>query len=156
MATIEKSIDINVDVQIVYNQWTQFEDFPQFMEGVKEVRQLDDKNLHFRADIDGVEKEWDIELTEQIPDERVAWRSTSGAPMNGLVTFNKTGNGKTRVMMEIYYADEYAERSGNREAAASARIEHDLERFKDFIESRGHETGAWRGTIPRESSPPPQ
>jgi len=156
MATIEKSIDINVDVQIVYNQWTQFEDFPQFMEGVKEVRQLDDKNLHFRADIDGVEKEWDIELTEQIPDERVAWRSTSGAPMNGLVIFNKTGNGKTRVMMEIYYADEYAERSGNREAAASARIEHDLERFKDFIESRGHETGAWRGTIPRESSPPPQ
>jgi len=154
MATIEKSIDINVDVQIVYNQWTQFEDFPQFMEGVKEVRQLDDKNLHFRADIDGVDKEWDIELTEQIPDERVAWRSTSGAPMNGLVTFNKTGNGKTRVMMEIYYADEYAERSGNREAAASARIEHDLERFKDFIESRGHETGARRGTIPRESSPP--
>jgi len=148
MSAYGKTIDVNADVRTVYNQWTQFEEFPQFMAGVK-----GDKKLHWRAEIGGQETEWDVELTEQIPDERVAWRSTSGVPSTGLVTFNKIGQDKTRIMFEMYYGtQEFTEKPGDMNSAVAKQVEGNLDRFKDFIESRGSETGAWRGTIPEDSS----
>jgi len=148
MATIEQSIDVNVPVRTVYNQWTQFEEFPRFMEGVVEVRQLDDKRLHWKAEIAGKEKEWDAEITEQIPDERIAWRSRGGAWNAGVVTFHRLGDSRTRVMLQLEYEPEgVAENVADALGVIKSRVKGDLERFKQFIESRGHETGAWRGEI---------
>ena len=106
MSTIEKSIEVNVPVSTAYNQWTQFEDFPKFMEGVKEVKQLDDKRLHWRAEIAGKEKEWDAEITEQIRDKRIAWRSRTGAPNAGVVTFHQISPTTTRIMLQLEYDPE--------------------------------------------------
>ena len=151
MAKFEHSIDVHVPVRTAYNQWTQFEEFPHFMEGVHEVRQLDDRRLHWRAEIGGHEKEWDAEITEQIPDERVAWRATSGAPNAGVVTFHHLSADTTRVMLQIEYeTDGMMENIGNAVGIASRRMEGDLERFRDFIEHRQQETGAWRGEIRRD------
>ena len=148
MSTIEKSIEVNVPVRTAYNQWTQFEEFPRFMEGVKEVRQLDDKRLHWRAQIAGKEEEWDAEIVEQDPDKRVAWRNTSGAPNAGVVTFHYLEPNKTRVMLQLDYQPQgVVESVGDVLGFVSRRVEGDLERFKEFIESRGTETGAWRGEI---------
>ena len=148
MSTIEKSIEVNVPVSTAYNQWTQFEDFPQFMEGVKEVKQLDDKRLHWRAEIAGKEKEWDAEITEQIPDKRIAWRSRTGAPNGGVVTFHKISPTTTKIMLQLEYDPEtFVEKAGDVIGIVSHRVEGDLQRFKQFIESRGQETGAWRGEI---------
>jgi uncharacterized membrane protein len=147
---IEKSIDVNVPVSTAYNQWTQFEEFPRFMEGVRDVRQLDDTHLRWRAEIGGKEKTWDAVITEQIPDERIAWRSTSGATNAGVVTFHRLGPTKTRVMLQMEYDPEgLVENVGDFVGVTSRRIEGDLERFKTFIESRGRETGAWRGEVER-------
>ena len=148
MATIEKSIEVHVPITTVYDQWTQFEEFPMFMEGVKDVTQLDDRHLHWVAEIGGVQKEWDAEITDQHPDERIAWTSTSGPANSGVVTFEPLGDESTRVMVEMQWEPE-----GMRESAGAAlgsderRVEGDLERFRDLIESRGTETGAWRGEI---------
>jgi uncharacterized membrane protein len=148
MATIEKSIDVDVPVRTAYNQWTQFEEFPRFMEGVREVRQLDDRRLHWRAQVAGKDKEWDAEITEQTPDQRIAWRSRSGAWNAGVVTFHRLGDGKTRVMLQLEYdPDGVVENVGDALGFVSGRVTGDLERFKTFIESRGRETGAWRGEI---------
>jgi uncharacterized membrane protein len=148
MATIEKSIDVNVPARTAYNQWTQFEEFPRFMEGVQQVDQLDDRRLHWRANIAGQVHEWDAEITEQIPDKRIAWCSTSGAPNAGVVTFHRLADDRTRVMLQIDYRPEtWTERLGDLLGFLTSRVEGDLERFKDFIELRGRETGAWRGTI---------
>ena len=148
MATIEQSIDVNVPVRTAYNQWTQFEEFPRFMEGVKEVRQLDDKRLRWRAEIAGKEKEWDAEITEQIPDERVAWTSRSGPWNAGVVTFHRLDDNRTRVMLQLAYDPEgVVENVGDALGVVSVRVKGDLQRFKEFIESRGAETGAWRGEI---------
>ena len=148
MSTIEKSIEVNVPVSTAYNQWTQFEDFPKFMEGVKEVKQLDDKRLHWRADIAGKEKEWDAEITEQIRDKRIAWRSRTGAPNAGVVTFHQISPTTTRIMLQLEYDPEtVVEKAGDWIGIVSRRVERDLQRFKEFIESRGQETGAWRGEI---------
>jgi len=148
MATVVKSIDVNVPVRTAYNQWTQFEEFPRFMEGVKEVRQLDDKRLHWRAEIGGKEEEWDAEITEQIPDERVAWTSTTGARNAGVVTFHYIDDNTTRVTLQLEYEPEgLVENVGSMVGAVDRRVEGDLKRFKEFIESRGVETGGWRGTI---------
>jgi uncharacterized membrane protein len=148
MATIEKSIDVDVPVRTAYNQWTQFEEFPKFMEGVREVRQLDDQRLHWRAQVAGKDKEWDAEITEQTPDQRIAWRSRSGAWNAGVVTFHRLGDGKTRVMLQLEYdPDGVVENVGDALGFVSGRVTGDLERFKTFIESRGRETGAWRGEI---------
>jgi uncharacterized membrane protein len=153
MSTIEKSIDVKVPVRTAYNQWTQFEDFPKFMEGVREVRQLDDKHLHWRAQIAGKEVEWDAEITEQIPDQRIAWRSTSGTPNAGVVTFHRLSDNETRITVQMQYEPHgAAETTGDMLGAVSSRIEGDLQRFKEFIESREVETGAWRGTIPSETA----
>ncbi|MDX8151265.1 SRPBCC family protein [Patulibacter brassicae] len=151
MSTIEQSIDVAV-VTAAYDQWTQFEEFPSFMEGIDEVRQTDDRHLHWRASIAGVEREWDAEITEQHPDERVAWRSTSGQQNAGVVTFHKLDDGHTRIMLQ-----QDIEPSGIAEKAADAlgvierRAKGDLERFRDLIEQRGGApSGAWRGEVPRE------
>lgn len=148
MSTIEKSIEVNVPVTVAYNQWTQFEDFPAFMEGVTEVRQLDDTHLHWRADVAGKETEWDAEITEQIPDRRIAWHSTSGAMNDGVVSFENIAGDKTRVMLHLDYDPEgFVENVGDALGMVSRRVEGDLRRYKDLLESRGYETGAWRGRI---------
>ena len=148
MANIEKSIDVHVPVHTAYNQWTQFEEFPRFMEGVREVRQLDDRRLHWRAEIAGKETEWDAVITEQIPDERIAWTNTSGAKNAGVVTFHKIDPQTTRLMLQLDYDPEGAmENIGSALGMVGRRVEGDLERFKEFIEARGSETGAWRGEV---------
>jgi uncharacterized membrane protein len=148
MASTTKSIDVNVPVQTAYNQWTQFEEFPRFMEGVKEVRQLDDKRLHWHAKIGGKEEEWDAEITEQHPDHRVAWRSTSGDLNAGVVTFHQLDEMTTRVTVQMDYEPQgVVENIGDMLGVVDRRVEGDLERFKEFIESRDAETGAWRGDI---------
>jgi len=148
MANIEKSIDVHVPVHTAYNQWTQFEEFPRFMEGVREVRQLDDRRLHWRAEIGGKETEWDAVITEQIPDERIAWTNTSGAKNAGVVTFHKIDPQTTRLMLQLDYDPEGAmENIGSALGMVGRRVEGDLERFKEFIEARGSETGAWRGEV---------
>jgi uncharacterized membrane protein len=148
MAYFEKSIEVDVPVRVAYDQWTQFESFPQFMEGVKAVEQLDDKRLGWRAEIAGKQKEWTAEITEQLPDERIAWRSTSGARSDGVVTFGPLGPDRTLITLRLEYEPEDAvEKVGDLAGAVSRRVEGDLERFRDFIESRGTPTGAWRGEI---------
>jgi uncharacterized membrane protein len=148
VSDIEQSIDVNVPVSTAYNQWTQFEEFPRFMEGVREVRQLDDRRLVWCADVGGKEKTWEAEITEQIPDARVAWRSVGGAANAGVVTFHRLGPDATRVMLQMDYDPQgVVESVGDALGVASARVRGDLERFKQFIEQRGRETGAWRGSI---------
>jgi uncharacterized membrane protein len=149
MATVQKSIDVNVPASVAYNQWTQFEEFPGFMEGVESVRQLDDRRLHWRANVGGKVEEWDAEITEQIPDKRIAWKSTSGAPNSGVVTFHRLDDEKTRLMLQLEYEPQtWAESLGDLLGFLTRRVQGDLERFKEFIESRPRETGAWRGKIP--------
>lgn len=148
MATIEKSIEVKVPVHTAYNQWTQFEDFPQFMEGVEDVRQIDDTHLHWRARFGGKVEEWDAEIDDQEPDRRVSWHAISGAQNAGAVTFAPTDAGTTRVDLRLDYQPEGAtEQIGSALGLASRRVEGDLQRFKEFIESRGQETGAWRGRV---------
>lgn len=153
MANIEKSIEVNAPVQPVYNQWTQFEEFPRFMEGVEHVKQLDDKRLHWKAQIAGKEKEWDAEIYEQIPDTRICWRTIGGTPNNGCVTFQEMGAEKTKIALRMDYDPEtFMEKAGDAVGIVSMRVEGDLKRFKEFIESRGRETGGWRGEIHKTSS----
>jgi uncharacterized membrane protein len=148
-STIEKSIDVEVPVRTAYNQWTQFESFPRFMEGVESVRQVDDTHLHWKASIGGKTLEWDAEISEQIPDKRIAWHSTQGAPNAGVVTFHRLTDDKTRVMVQLDYEPQgVVENVGDFLGVMSGKTEGDLERFKDFIEERGVETGAWRGKVP--------
>lgn len=148
MSVIEKAIEVNVPVHTAYNQWTQFEDFPRFMEGVVQVRQKDDKHLHWKASIGGKEEEWDAEITEQIPDQRIAWKSQRGAKNSGMVTFAPVSVAKAKINLRIEYEPEgMVEKAGDAVGVVSQRVEGDLERFKEFIESRGKETGAWRGTV---------
>ena len=148
MAHVEKSIEVDVPVQTAYNQWTQFESFPQFMEGVEEVQQRDDRRLHWRATIAGKTEEWDAAITQQQRDQVVAWRSTSGAENAGTVTFTPLMADRTRVNLALDYTPEGPiEKAGDLLGVVSRRVESDLKRFKDFIESRGRETGAWRGEI---------
>jgi uncharacterized membrane protein len=148
MEHVEKSIEVEAPVSTVYNQWTQFEDFPRFMEGVEYVKQLDDKRLRWRADIGGKVVEWDAEIFEEIPDRRVAWRSMNGELNSGMVNFEALGPTRTRVSVKINYKPEGAmEKIGSALGVVSQRVHRDLERFKEFIEARGQETGAWRGQI---------
>jgi uncharacterized membrane protein len=156
MATIRESIEVAVPVQTAYNQWTQFEDFPAFMEGVERVQQLDDTHLHWVAEVGGQKVEWDAEITHQEPDRRVAWRATEGRFNSGDVTFQQV-NGTTHIEVEIEYDTEGAkETAGSALGFDSRRVKGDLERFKDFIESRGTETGAWRGKVEGGQTTTPQ
>lgn len=148
MSVIEKSIEVNVPVRAAYNQWTQFEEFPKFMEGVKQVQQLDDKHLHWKADIGGKEKEWNAEITEQIPDQRIAWTSRGGAMNAGVVTFHRLSDSRSKVMLQMEYDPQgFIENVGDTVGIVTQRVQSDLERFKAYIETRGQESGAWRGTI---------
>jgi uncharacterized membrane protein len=148
MSSVTKSIDVNVPVTTAYNQWTQFESFPQFMDGVKEVRQLDDQRLRWHAEIGGKEQEWDARITEQIPDNRIAWTSTSGDMNAGAVDFHHISDDQTRITLTLDYDPKgFLESVGDALGFMDRRVQSDLRRFKEFIESRGSETGAWRGTI---------
>src|ERR1700731_3355941 len=127
MSTIEKSIEVNVPARTAYNQWTQFEEFPRFMDGVVSVRQLDDRRLHWRTKIDGIEKEFDAEITEQLPDQRIAWRSRSGPNHGGVVTFHHLDDHHTRIMLQMEYEPEGAlEKAGDLLGVASMRVQGDL------------------------------
>jgi uncharacterized membrane protein len=150
MPSIEQSIEVAVPVRTAYDQWTQFEEFPRFMEGVEEVRQLDDTHTRWRTEVAGREKEFDAEITEQTPDQRVAWRSEQGAEHAGVVTFHRLDDGVTRVMLQVDYEPEgVAEKAGDLLGAVERRVKGDLARFKEMIEARGAggETGAWRGEV---------
>lgn len=149
MSTITESVDVEVDLRSAYNQWTQFETFPQFMEGVERVEQIDDTNLHWVTKIGPVVREFDATITEQEPDERVAWQSINGPEHSGVVTFDRLDDTTTRVTLQMSIDPEgLAENVGDKAGIIEARVAGDLERFKGFIESRGgRETGAWRGKV---------
>lgn len=148
MSTAQESIDVNVPVGTAYNQWTQFESFPEFMGGVDEVRQLDDKHLHWKVSVGGVSREYDAEVTEQTPDQVVAWQATGDTDNAGTVTFERLGDNSTRVNVRLSYETEgLVEKAGDALNVPDRQLKKDLERFKEFIESRGAETGGWRGEI---------
>jgi uncharacterized membrane protein len=148
MPKVTKSMTVNVPVHTAYNQWTQFESFPQFMEGVKEVRQMDDKHMHWKAEIGGKVEEWDAEIVEQIPDQRIAWRSTSGQPNAGVVDFHRVDENTTEITLVMETEPKgIVETVGGALGFLDRRVQGDLERFKEFIEHRGTEAGAYRGEI---------
>jgi uncharacterized membrane protein len=145
---IEEQIEIDVPVSTAYNQWTQFEEFPLFMEGVDDVRQLDDTRLHWTASIGGQRAEWDAKILEQVPDQRIVWASTDGKDTRGTVTFEPLGPDRTRIRLALEYTPEgFGERAGSAAGIDEARVRGDLERFKQLIESRRVADGAWRGEI---------
>lgn len=148
MSTIEQSVEVDVPVRTAYNQWTQFEEFPRFMDGIEQVQQLTDTRLHWKAKIAGAEREWDAEITEQVPDQRIAWKTMAGAQNDGVVTFHRLGDMRTKVMLQLEFdPDGFVEKAGDALGVVKARTHGDLARFKDFIEARGTETGAWRGEV---------
>jgi uncharacterized membrane protein len=148
METVSKSVTVKQPVRTVYNQWTQFESFPEFMQGVEKVEQKDDKRLHWVADIGFVEREWDAEIVEQTPDQVIAWRATGEVRNDGHVAFEPVGADETKVTVTLTYEPQgFVEKTGDALGIIDSRVEGDLERFKSFIESRGTETGAWRGEI---------
>lgn len=153
MTQIQQSIDVDVPVRVAYNQWTQFESFPEFMSGVESIQQLDDTHLHWVTSIAGVEREFDAEVTEQHPDERVAWASTGGESRHaGVVTFHKLDDTTSRVMVQIdWEPSDLVEKIGSAINVDERRVKGDLERFKEFIEARGTETGAWRGDVQNDA-----
>jgi len=153
MSTIEQSIEVAVPVRTAYNQWTQFEQFPQFMEGVEEVRQLDETRLHWRTKVGGREQEFDTEITEQRPDERIAWTATQGAEQAGVVTFHRVDAERTKIMLQLDSEPEgVVEKVGDAAGVLKRRVKGDLERFKELIEARGTETGAWRGEVDQSAT----
>ena len=148
MSVVEKTVEVQCPLSTVYNQWTQFETFPRFMEGVEEVKQLDDTHLHWRADIAGMEREWDAEITEQVPDRKIAWRSTTGPENGGTVTFQQVDPQRTRITLRMEYDPKgIVENAADMLGVIERRLEGDMKRFRDFIEKRGQETGAWRGDV---------
>jgi uncharacterized membrane protein len=148
MSKILESIDVDVPVRVAYDQWTQFEEFPRFMEGVKQVEQLTDTMLRWTASIAGVEKTWQAEITEQSPDQRIAWNATSGAENAGVVTFHRLDDERCRVTLQLDVDPEgLLESAGDALGFVQRRAKGDLERFKEFIEQRGTPTGAWRGEV---------
>ena len=152
MASIEKNIEVNAPLTAVYNQWTQFEEFPRFMDGVRAVTQMGDDRVHWAAEIAGKEEEWDARITEQTPDQCIAWCSEDGAQNAGVVKFQRAGDNVTNVMLRIDYDPEgFVESAGDALGFVGRRVEGDLKRFKEFIEERGRATGGWRGTIDRKA-----
>ncbi len=148
METIRESIEVDVPVSTVYNQWTQFEEFPKFMEGVQSVEQIDDTNLRWVAEVGGERREWKAEIVEQVPDSEIAWRAVEGNGPNGVVTFEPLGEAKTLVTVEMSYEPEgLKEQLGSKVGLDSRGVKQDVERFKKLIESLGTETGAWRGEV---------
>jgi uncharacterized membrane protein len=148
VATIEQSIEVNVPVTTAYDQWTQFEEFPRFMDGVDSVRQIDDTHLHWVVSHNGQRHEFDTEISEQRPDERVAWRTTDGKSHAGVVTFHRLDDNRCKVMVQMDWEPEgMLETLGAALGSDDRRVKDDLERFKEMIESRGAADGAWRGEV---------
>ena len=148
MASVQQTIDVNVPVRTAYNQWTQFEEFPEFMDGVEYVTQIDDRHLRWKANIGGTVHEWEAEITEQRPDERVAWKSIKGKGNAGVVTFHRLGEDETRVSLQLEWEPQGAKETlGSAIGMDDRQVKSDLERFKRMIETRGVETGAWRGEV---------
>jgi uncharacterized membrane protein len=145
---VQDSVEVDVPISTAYNQWTQFEEFPRFMQDVEEVRQLDDTHLHWRARIGGKPVEWDAEITTQMPDRRISWRSTSGPANSGAVMFDRITDNRTRITLRMSYRTPgVAEKIGDALGAVRLELSGNLHRFADFIQSRQRETGAWRGTV---------
>ena len=148
MSTIEQSIEVKVPVRTAYNQWTQFEDFPEFMEGVEKVIQQDDVTLLWEAEIAGQRRQWQAKISEQTPDQRIAWHSIEGVKQAGVVTFHRIDDNTTRIMLQMEFdPQDFKEKAADALGIVKGRVKGDLERFKEFIESRGRETGAWRGEV---------
>lgn len=153
MSTITESVDVQVPVSTAYDQWTQFESFPKFMEGVEEVRQIDDTHTHWVTEIAGVKREFDATITEQHPDERVAWKSDAGPEHAGVITFHRLEDNLTRVTAQMDIDPEgFVEQAADKLGILGHRVKGDMKRFKEFIEERGTETGAWRGDVDRPGS----
>ena len=152
MPTVEKSIDVDVPITTAYNQWTQFESFPQFMGGVDEITQVTDTSTHWKVSIAGVEREFDAEITEQHPDERIAWKSTGGPNHAGVVTFHRLADDKTRVNLQLDWDPQgFVETAGAVLQVDDMQVGSDLGKFKELIEAQGGESGAWRGDVDREA-----
>ncbi|MGI9084769.1 MAG: SRPBCC family protein [Aeromicrobium sp.] len=149
MSTITDTVDVDVDITSAYNQWTQFEAFPKFMEGVEEVRQIDDTHLHWVTKVGPVTREFDATVTEQHPEERIAWKSDDGPEHAGVVTFHRIDDNKTKVTVQMSIDPEgFVENVGDKAGILKLRVKGDLANFKEFIEGRaGDETGAWRGDV---------
>ncbi len=146
METIEKAIEVAAPLSRVYKQWTQFQDFPKFMEGVAQVRPIDDKHLHWVARIGGKQKEWDAEIVEQVPEQRIGWRSTTGTVNSGTVQFQARDGSHTVITLRMQYEPESAlERLGDSMGLVAKRVEGDLKRFRDLMQQQGTGTGARRG-----------
>ena len=153
MPAVEQSIEVDVPVSTAYNQWTQFEEFPKFMNGVEKVRQVDDTHLHWVAEIGGHREEWDAEITEQHPDERIAWKAIGGKNNAGVVTFHRLDDRRSKIMLQLDWESEgMIEKLGSAIGQDDRQVKGDLERFKELIESRGAETGAWRGEVEHSTS----
>ncbi|MEV5357954.1 SRPBCC family protein [Streptomyces sp. NPDC093516] len=149
MSTVKETVEVDVPLHTAYNQWTQFEEFPNFMEGVEEVRQVDDRHNHWTTKIGGVRREFDTEIVDQLPDERVTWRTTSGdTNQKGSVRFERVDDTHTRVelVMEIEPSG-MAEKAADMMGTIDRRVKGDMKRFKQYIEERGAADGAWRGRI---------
>jgi uncharacterized membrane protein len=148
MSTITEIVEVDVPVSTAYNQWTQFESFPQFMEGVEEIRQLDATHTHWVTKVGGVKREFDAKITEQHPDERVAWSSTDGPDHAGVITFHRIAEDKTRVTAQMEIDPEgFVENVADKLGVLGHRVKADMRRFKEFVEHQGHETGGWRGNV---------
>jgi uncharacterized membrane protein len=150
MPKVEDSIEVQVPVQQVYNQWTQFEEFPKFMQGIQSVEQLDDTHVHWVAEIRGEHRQWTTEITEQRPDEKIAWKTIEGEIRNdGVVTFEQVGDGQTRVnlQMDVEGESNVENVAGDLLGIVKGQVHDDLERFKQLVENRNQETGAWRGVV---------
>jgi uncharacterized membrane protein len=149
MSTVKEAVEVGVPVHTAYNQWTQFEEFPQFMEGVEEVRQLDERRNHWITTVSGVKREFETEIVDQLPDERITWRTTTGdSRQKGTVNFQRLDDTHTRVelVMDVEPTG-IAEKTGDMLGVIDRRVKGDMQRFKEYIEGRGGETGAWRGRI---------
>ena len=145
---VEQSIEVNVPVHVAYNQWTQFEEFPEFMEGVESVQQIDDTHLLWTAEINGQREEWKAEITDQTPDERIAWRAVDGKSNSGMVMFHPLDEQRTRILVQMEFeAEGVMQKIGSALGSDDRQVKGDLERFKEFVEARGAETGAWRGSV---------
>jgi uncharacterized membrane protein len=148
MSTIEESVEVRVPLRAAYDQWTQFEEFPRFMEGIEEVRQLDDTRLHWRAKIGGVTREWDAQITEQVPDQKIAWQATDGHPNDGVVRFEPISAEETRVILQMEHEPEgFLESVGDKLGIVKHQAKGNLERFKEMMESRDGASGEWRGEV---------
>ncbi len=148
MSNVTEYVDVDVPVRTAYNQWTQFEEFPRFMEGVEEIRQLDEKRLFWKTKIAGISREFEAEITEQHPDHRIAWKSTGGTQHAGVVTFHRLSDDTTRVTVQLDTEPEgIVEKAGDALGIVKRRVKGDLDRFKTLMEEQGTESGAWRGEI---------